>query len=263
MMHGPLGILKSDAAAQTVFHGLCCFLDDESQDVLVFCEGMLCCSTFVCMIDDVVVPHVAGRVVLQQNFAECYAHGPAWRWGLLRSCYGPAGRGGTVEVNEMLPKLVHSAAVSVASDAWNAGSHDSVMLLVANVMELLIVHVSAVTWVIWNLDRFWFCLRPSCGWDLLVLHAAAALFEPIFRFVDDEAFLIPYLIPLVWRGFPLFYHDCFMSAGRTMMHHCQCTMPGLARDATEGASSSSMVGFPAGRVFGVRNVFEESHVMLI
>ncbi|GMH22147.1 hypothetical protein Nepgr_023990 [Nepenthes gracilis] len=90
-----------------------------------------------------------------------------------------------------------------------------------------------------------------------------ALFEPVFRFVDDEAFLIPCLIPLVWRGFSLFYHDCFMSAGRTMMHHCQCTMPGLARNATEGAPSSSVVGFPAGRVFGVRNVFEESHVMLI
>ncbi|GMH02022.1 hypothetical protein Nepgr_003861 [Nepenthes gracilis] len=77
---------------------------------------------------------------------------------------------------------------------------------------------------------------------------ASALFEPVFRSVDDEAFLIPCLIPLVWRGFPLFYHDCFMSAGRTMMHHCQCTMPGLARNATEGASSSSMVRFPAGRV---------------
>ncbi|GMH06030.1 hypothetical protein Nepgr_007870 [Nepenthes gracilis] len=97
MMHAPLGILKSDAAAQTGFHGLCCFLDDKSQDVLVLCE-------------------VAGRVVLQQNFAECYAHGPAWRWGLLRSCYGPAGRGGAVGVNEMLPKLVHSAAVSIAYD---------------------------------------------------------------------------------------------------------------------------------------------------
>ncbi|GMH03485.1 hypothetical protein Nepgr_005324 [Nepenthes gracilis] len=58
MMHAPLGILKSDAAAQTVFHGLCCFLDDKSQDVLVLCEGMLCCSTFVCMIDDAVVPHI-------------------------------------------------------------------------------------------------------------------------------------------------------------------------------------------------------------
>ncbi|GMH25879.1 hypothetical protein Nepgr_027722 [Nepenthes gracilis] len=68
-------------------------------------------------------------------------------------CNGPAGRGGAVGVNEMLPMLVHSAAVSVASDAWNAGSHDSVMMLVANVMEMLIVHVPAVTWMIWNLDR--------------------------------------------------------------------------------------------------------------
>ncbi|GMH03484.1 hypothetical protein Nepgr_005323 [Nepenthes gracilis] len=31
-------------------------------------------------------------------------------------CNGPAGRGGAVGVNEMLPMLVHSAAVSVASD---------------------------------------------------------------------------------------------------------------------------------------------------
>ncbi|GMH24811.1 hypothetical protein Nepgr_026654 [Nepenthes gracilis] len=46
------------------------------------------------------------------------------------------------------------------------------------------------------------------------------LFEPVFRFVDDEA-SFPCLIPLVLRwGFPLFYHDCFMSPlGRTMMHH--------------------------------------------
>ncbi|GMH27840.1 hypothetical protein Nepgr_029683 [Nepenthes gracilis] len=89
-----------------------------------------------------------------------------------------------------------------------------------------------------------------------VLHATAALFEPVFRFVDDEAFLVPCLIPLVWWGFPLFYHDCFMSAGRTMMHHCKCTLPGLARNATEGASSSSM-GFPAGRVFGMLQVLME------
>ncbi|GMH06028.1 hypothetical protein Nepgr_007868 [Nepenthes gracilis] len=42
----------------------------------------------------------------------------------------------------------HFGMLVHAAEAWNAGSHDSVMLLVANVMELLIVHVPAVTWVI-------------------------------------------------------------------------------------------------------------------
>ncbi|GMH21282.1 hypothetical protein Nepgr_023124 [Nepenthes gracilis] len=131
---------------------------------------------------------------------------------------------------------------------------------------------------------FWNVALPVLKMQLL--HATAALFEPVFRFVDDEAFLIPCLIPLVWRGFPLFYHDCFIvrrlaqrGMQRKELPGLWATVSGMEDCLLTGswspcfwlllchdnlvANNSSMVGFPAGRVFGVRNVFEESHVMLI
>ncbi|GMH26471.1 hypothetical protein Nepgr_028314 [Nepenthes gracilis] len=60
-------------------------------------------------------------------------------------------------------------------------------------------------------------LMVIAGWRLLVAGGFGIWRQfMVLLIVDDEAVPVPCLIPLVWWGFPLSYHDCFMSAGSSL-----------------------------------------------